>query len=383
MKLTANREKVLGYFREMYGEDRETVTIPEIQALAKRYKISQPQWLPRVSRGVYSLNVAGTNKKQLKKIKADPIPESATPIEAPVDNEPPVNVQLSQDELYNLDNYIHPSQPDYVSWGHAEDIRCILESGQYCPTYVTGPSGNGKTTMIMEEISKLGRGYVRINLNTDADEDDLLGSRTLTDGNVVFVDGPVTIAATLGIPLILDEIDAAHPNKIMCLMPILEGRPIYIKRGNKVVKPTPGFNIFATANTKGRGDSSGLHIGTNMQNEAFLERFAATFEQPYPDEKVELKIVNLKMKKYGYYDKEFAQNLIKWVSIIRTTYEEGAIDSLITTRRVAQICQLYSIFKDQRKVIELAVSRFDDSVKTAMIDLWDKMIPTTTGEENV
>ena len=369
MKLTANREKIIGYLRAMYGEDRETVTTGEIVAMAKKYKIPNPQWLPRVSRGVFSMRVAGTNKKVVKLVKEEPaVAEIATP--AQVDK-----ISVDTEELYNIKNYMHPAQPDYVSWGHAADIRTIIESGIFCPTYVTGPTGNGKTTMLMEEITRAGRGFVRVNLNKENDEDDLLGAKTLEDGNVVFVDGPVTIAATLGIPLILDEIDASDPNRILCLMPILEGRPIYIKRGNKIVRPAKGFNIFATANTKGRGDVTGLHIGTINQNEAFLERFAATFEQPYPDEKTERKIIFLKMKKYGYTDKEFAANLLKWVHIIRATYEEGGIDSLITTRRVEQICQLFAIFKDQKKAITYAINRFDDLVKSAMLDLWEKMVP--------
>lgn len=378
MKLSEKRAKILAYLRKEYGEV-DTVTSSQVRDMAEKYKIPFPQWLPRVSRGVYSMAVSGTNKRIVRKTKEIAI--EVPSIEAI--NESQEKIKLDHSELYNIENYRYTPSPDYVPWGHSEDIATIVASKMFCPTYVTGPTGNGKTTMLMEEIAKQGRGFVRVNLNKENDEDDLLGAKTLENGNVVFVDGPVTIAATLGIPLILDEIDAAEPNKILCLMPILEGRSIYIKRGNKIVKPTPGFNIFATGNTKGRGDDTGVHIGTSMQNEAFLERFSATFEQTYPDTRTEKQIILKKQKKFGYENIEFANRLLKWVTIIRKTYDEGGIDSLITTRRVEQICQLYSIFKNEDKAINFAISRFDSLVKSAMFDLWKKLDTNDKVEVNV
>jgi MoxR-like ATPase len=273
----------------------------------------------------------------------------------------------------NLDSLVPKLDGNYVPFGNYKDLERIIGSKQFYPTYISGPTGNGKSTSIEQICAKLHRPLIRVNLNKMTDEDQLIGSKTLVDGNVQIVEGPVMIAMRLGIPLLLDEIDAGGANTLLCLQPILEGKPFYFKLKNEMVYPATGFNIFATANTKGKGSDDGRYIGTNVLNEAFLERFAVTFNQEYPEAKVEIKIVQNLMKSFNCLDEEFASNLVKWAEAIRRTFDAGGVDETITTRRLVHIVRAFSIFKNQKKAIELCTNRFDDSTRLAFVDLFDKV----------
>lgn len=263
--------------------------------------------------------------------------------------------------------------PNYVSWGNHSDVDAIIKSRLFHPIYVTGPTGNGKSTMIEQICAKHKIPLIRVNLNSTDDEDKLIASKTLIDGNVVVEDGPVVIAMRKGIPILIDEIDAGSANLLMCLQGVLEGKPLYIKAKNEIVTPAPGFNVLATANTKGKGSDDGRYIGTNVLNEAFLERFAIVFEQDYPGSKVEAKIVTNLMKSHNCLDGEFTSVLIKWADAIRRTFEDGGVDETITTRRLVHIVKNFAIYRDKRKAVQLAVNRFDTHTKDAFLDLFDKI----------
>ena len=227
--------------------------------------------------------------------------------------------------------------------------------------------------MIEQICAKHKRPLIRINLNMMTDEEQLIGSKTLEDGNVEIVEGPVLIAMRNGTTLLLDEIDAGSANTLLCLQPILEGKPYYFKLKNEMIIPTPGFNVLATANTKGKGSDDGRYIGTNVLNEAFLERFAVTFEQEYPSAKVEVKIIKNLMESFQCVDEEFAETLVKWAEAIRRTFDDGGVDETITTRRMIHIVRAFAIFKDRKKAVELCCNRFDSATKVAFQDLFDKV----------
>ena len=273
----------------------------------------------------------------------------------------------------NVKSLVPSKDKNFVPFGNFKDLDSIISSGIFYPTYVYGPTGNGKSTMVEQICAKLKRALIRVNLNMMADEEQLIGSKTLVDGNVQIVEGPVLIAMRTGTTLLLDEIDAGAPNTLLCLQPILEGKPYYFKLKNEMIVPAPGFNIIATANTKGKGSDDGRYIGTNVLNEAFLERFAVTFEQQYPLASVETKIVLNLMEHYNCVNQEFANNLVKWANAIRKTFDDGGIDETITTRRLIHIVRAFSIFKNETKALELCCNRFDTVTKTAFIELFEKI----------
>jgi len=260
----------------------------------------------------------------------------------------------------------------FVPWGHFSTIKQIVKSGLFYPVFVTGLSGNGKTLMIEQIHADMKQELIRVNITIETDEDDLLGGFRLVNGETKFVPGPVIEAMERGCTLLLDECDLGS-NKLMALQPVLEGKGVYLKKVNKWVTPKDGFNVMATANTKGKGSEDGRFIGTNVLNEAFLERFAITIEQPYAAASVEKKIVLGSMQKYGAVDKEFADNLITWAEVIRKTFFDGGVDELISTRRLDHIVKAFAIFKDKMKAIELCVARFDDDTKESFMDLYTKV----------
>lgn len=269
---------------------------------------------------------------------------------------------------------IPPTDVTYVPFGIHKDVEKVIKSKIFYPTYIYGPTGNGKSTTVEQICAKQNRPIIRINLNSMTDEDQLIGTKTLIDGNVEIVEGPIVRAMRMGYVLLLDEIDAGNANTLLCLQPILEGKPFYFKLKNEMIIPAEGFNIFATANTKGKGSEDGRYIGTNILNEAFLERFAVTMVQDYPGQAVELKIILNVMTQFECLDTEFAENLVKWADTIRKSFDDGAIDENITTRRLIHIVKSFSIFKDKKKSVELCVNRFDESTRLAFIDLFDKII---------
>ena len=289
-------------------------------------------------------------------------------------------VEKSSPKIANKVSLIPQVDSNYVAFGNHRDVESIIQSKEFYPTYIAGPTGNGKSTMIEQICAKNKRDLIRINLNTMSDEEQLIGSKTLEDGNVTVVEGPVLIAMRTGSVLLLDEIDAGAANTLLCLQPILEGKPYYFKLKNEVITPASGFNVIATANTKGKGSDDGRYIGTNVLNEAFLERFAVTFEQEYPTRSVELKIINNLMQSYNCVDNEFAELLVKWAEAIRRTFDDGGLDETITTRRLVHVIKAFSIFKNQSKAIELCCNRFDQQTKESFIDLFSKL---QSGEEEV
>jgi MoxR-like ATPase len=314
-----------------------------------------PQWLmqDKVGRGLYA--IAGGNA--VRKI-----------VEVPQENE------IQKTHYVTEATVAAPVvDPAYVAWGNHTDLEKIISSRMFHPVYVTGPTGNGKSTMIEQICAKRKIPLIRVNLNATDDEDKLVASKTLIDGNVVVEDGPIIVAMRKGVPILIDEIDAGSANLLMCLQGILEGKPYYIKAKNEIVYPAQGFNIIATANTKGKGSDDGRYIGTNVLNEAFLERFAVVFEQDYPSAKIETKIVTNLMSKYDCLDGEFAGTLVKWADAIRRTFEDGGVDEVITTRRLVHIVKNFAIYRDKRKSVNLAVNRFDSMTKDAFLDLFDRV----------
>ena len=279
-----------------------------------------------------------------------------------------VNLVMGSD----IQNLVPSPFEGFVSWGHHSTIKQVVKSGMFYPIFVTGLSGNGKTLMIEQVHAELKKELIRVNITIETDEDDLLGGFRLVNGETKFVPGPVIEAMQRGCTLLLDECDLGS-NKLMCLQPVLEGKGVYLKKVNKWVTPKEGFNVMATANTKGKGSEDGRFIGTNILNEAFLERFAVTIEQPYASNTVEKKIVLGSMKKYGSVDEKFATNLVQWSEVIRKTFYDGGIDEVISTRRLDHIVKAFAIFKDKMKSIELCVARFDEDTKVSFLDLYTKI----------
>ena len=350
-----------------YG--RTEISRSEINDFVKSGEISNPSWLKNkkylVSRGVYSLPIAGNDF-------------SPTLTDVPlVPEEPkePVVAKAAFVVSSLIGNIVPDKDPVFVPWGYFKDIKKIVSSKAFYPIFVTGLSGNGKTMNVSQACAAANRECIRVNITIETDEDDLLGGYRLQDGQTVWQDGPVIEAMKRGALLLLDEIDLAS-NKIMCLQPILEGNGVFLKKINQFVKPAKGFNVIATANTKGQGSDDGKFIGTNILNEAFLERFPITIEQAYPTNKIEEKILLNVMsdkKLTSTVDSEFASSLVTWADIIRKTYYEGGVDELISTRRLVHIVEAFSIFKNKMKAIEMCTNRFDLDTKTSFLDLYTKI----------
>ena len=269
-------------------------------------------------------------------------------------------------------NLIPEKDDTFVKFGNFNDIKKIIQSHLFYPTFVTGLSGNGKTLSVEQACAQLGRELIRVNITIETDEDDLIGGFRLVDGNTAWHNGPVIDALERGAVLLLDEIDLAS-NKILCLQSILEGKGVFLKKIGKHVMPAPGFQIFATANTKGKGSDDGRFIGTNILNEAFLERFPVTFEQEYPSASIETKILEGNSSDLGVEDPDFCKHLVDWAGIIRKTFYDGGIDEIISTRRLVHIIRAYSIFGDKAKAIQVCLNRFDDETKQSFMELYDKV----------
>ena len=355
-ELNEKQKSVVEILYKTYNS--ETVTRTQINNLVADKKISNPNWLKtdkyKVSRGLYKL------------------PLSAD--EVVIDND---EVEKSTSQAAYVvssltDNVVPQKDKDFVSFGNFADVKNVITSKKFYPIFITGLSGNGKTLAVTQACAVTKREMIRVNITIETDEDDLLGGYRLKDGQTIWQNGPVIEAMERGAVLLLDEIDLAS-NKIMCLQPILEGSGIYVKKINKFVKPKFGFNVIATANTKGQGSDDGKFIGTNVLNEAFLERFPVTFEQEYPAAKTEQKIVATKLKSAGKADEKFATNLVTWADVIRKTYKDGGVDEIISTRRLVHIAEAYSIFKSKMKAIEVCTNRFDNDTKTSFVDLYTKV----------
>ena len=326
---------------------------------------------PKVKRGVYNLSAVVTPLNPNANVT--PMPQAAPVASAPAPVTPVGKVQsTSSDEVY-----IPEKEPTFVQWGHFSDLKKVVSSKMFYPTYIAGLSGNGKTFMVEQVCARLNREFVRVQITPETDEDDLIGGFRLINGETVFAKGPVIKAMEAGAILLIDEIDRGS-NKLMCLQGVLEGKPVLIKKTGEVVSPAPGFNILATANTKGKGDDAGRFISATIIDEAFLERFTVTIEQPYPTAVTEKKIVMNHMSKFGAIDEEFADMMIKWSVAIRKTFEDGGVDEIVSTRRLCHIAQTFSIFNNRKKAIEMCVNRFDEDTRSAFIDLYEKI---DAGEE--
>ena len=310
---------------------------------------------PTVRRGVY--NLESMMPKSARPAKA--VPEMVKGVES-----------VSNDEVFVPD-----FDPTFVPWGNFAEIVKVLKSGMFYPTFVSGLSGNGKTFQIEQACAKLNREYVRVQISPETDEDDLIGGFRLIKGETVFQKGPVIKAMEAGAVLMIDEIDRGT-NKIMCLQGVLEGKPVLIKKTGEVVEPKDGFNVIATANTKGKGSEDGRYSGATVIDDAFLERFTITLEQTFPTIATEEKIVMKHMSKFEAVDEEFAKLLVGWADAIRKTFYDEGIDEVISTRRLCHIVQTFSIFGKRDKAIALCVNRFDDDTKEAFIDLYEKVDAT-------
>ena len=355
---TSQKEQVSVLYKH-YKSD--TLTRAEINSLVSKKKLKNPSWLKtdkyKVDRGTYKLPLEGeaTENEQL--------------MEAPVET---TKTEAAYVVSSLVGNIVPKKDPIFVSFGNYPDVKQIIKSSQFYPVFITGLSGNGKTMGVTQACAELKKELIRVNITIETDEDDLLGGYRLKDGQTVWQNGPVIEAMERGAVLLLDEVDLAS-NKIMCLQPILEGSGVFVKKINKFVKPKDGFNVIATANTKGQGSEDGKFIGTNVLNEAFLERFPITFEQSYPTMKIEKKILTNTLKAAGKTDDQFIDKLTTWADVIRKTYFDGGVDEIISTRRLVHITQAFGIFDNKMKAIQMCTNRFDDDTKNSFVELYTKV----------
>jgi len=363
MSLTVKKQEFVDAAVAVYGIGA-VLNRKQILEVAEKNSLGNPRWFRKNEYKV------GYNQYQLPngEEKNEVVSEVQIDASTITQDNMSVNLVMSSD----IENLIPSKFEGFVPWGHTSTIKQIVKSGLFYPIFVTGLSGNGKTLMIEQIHAEMKRELIRVNITIETDEDDLLGGFRLVNGETKFVPGPVIEAMERGCTLLLDECDLGS-NKLMCLQPVLEGKGVYLKKVNKWVTPKNGFNVMATANTKGKGSDDGMFIGTNVLNEAFLERFAVTLEQPYPSVAIEKKIVVNSMKKYGAVDEKFADNLITWADVIRKTFYDGGIDEVISTRRLDHIAKAFAIFKDKSKSIDLCVARFDEDTKVSFLDLYGKI----------
>jgi MoxR-like ATPase len=367
MSLNRNQKSFVTAAEDIFGVNA-VLSRDDIQRVVEEKNISFPYWLVtkseyRAERGQYQLPNIGTKPKVQE-------PEFEIALAAQV-------LEFKQPKLIDDSDVSIPAKyPDYVPFGFYKDLTNIIKSGDFYPVFVTGLSGNGKTLMVEQVCATLNRECIRVNISIETDESDLLGGPTLVNGNVVNRDGPVITAMKRGAILLIDEVDRGS-NKLMCLQGILEGKPYYNKKNGEMVYPKDGFNVIATANTKGRGSEEGRYL-SQILDDAFLERFPITVEQEYPDAKTEKKILLPLID-----DKEFVDHLVQWADIVRQSFDQGAVDEIISTRRLVHIAKAFKIFGDRMKAIELCVSRFDAETKTAFLDLYSKVDAKATPESAV
>ena len=368
MSLTEKKRSFLEILKSEHGN--ATITRDELKEfLARHTELNWPSWLTadkdlRAGRGEFTIpyHWLGDDNQSSSPMEKVDLPEiSQESVKGVVTTQPDYEI-----------SFIPSVDKQYVAWGNHRTVEKIVKSKLFYPLFVTGLSGNGKTFMVEQICAKLKREMVRVNITIETDEDDLLGGFRLVDGETIFHKGPVVDAMERGAVLLLDEVDLAS-NKILALQPVLEGKGVYLKKINQWIEPADGFTIIATANTKGKGSESGAFIGTNILNEAFLERFAVTIEQEYPAVATEQKILNKVFTSLGVDDSEFAKKLVDWADIVRKTFYDGGIDEVISTRRLVHIAKAFSIFEDRSHAIDLCINRFDDETKEVFKDLYTKI----------
>jgi len=361
VKLTPRKKLFVEAASEMFGAGA-TLSKAQTKEVAAKASIPFPTWFRKsCSVGYNAYKLPG--ETILAPVVA-PIPES-------------INTTVNLVASSSIDNLVPTGFEGFVEWGHFSTLTKIIKSKLFYPVFITGLSGNGKTLMVEQIHAKFKKELIRVNITIETDEDDLLGGFRLINGETKFVPGPVIEAMERGCTLLLDECDLGS-NKLLALQPVLEGKGVYLKKVNKWITPKDGFNVIATANTKGKGSEDGRFIGTNILNEAFLERFAITIEQPYPAAAIEKKIVMGSIRKYCSSDTDvdldgFATNLVTWSEVIRKTFFDGGVDELISTRRLDHIVKAFAIFGDKMKSIELCVARFDEDTKASFMDLYTKI----------
>ena len=365
MSLSPAKKRFVDLASAEYGEG-DVLSKSDVKNVREKNNLGWPSWFVRspyrIGKGEFKLPVEGETVTPVKPLKMK------VPAVKKVEE-----VEESIVAYHNpTENLVPSKDPLYVPFGNYNDVYSIIKSGRYYPAFVTGLSGNGKTFMIEQACAKAKREFFRVNITVETDEDDLLGHYALIDGNTVWQDGPVVKAMERGAILLLDEIDLAS-SKIMCLQPVLEGKGVFLKKVNRFVTPSIGFNVLATANTKGKGSEDGRFIGTNILNEAFLERFPITVEQEYPSISVEKKILDKIFKSLDIESGDFSEKLVTWADIIRKTFYEGGIDEIIATRRLVHIANAYAIFGDRKKAIQMCINRFDEDTKTSFLDLYSKV----------
>ena len=362
------------------------LTIDQLKDVASTFGMKYaPQWIVKnpvnkVGKGLFKLPALG----EVVSVHASRLVQAAEQYEPAPKTQKIENTETKTEAAYVVSsltgNIVPEKDPNFVTFGDYSSVKSIIASKKFYPIFITGLSGNGKTLGVTQACAEKKREMIRVNITIETDEDDLLGGYRLRDGQTVWQNGPVIEAMERGAVLLLDEIDLAS-NKIMCLQPILEGNGVFVKKINKFVKPALGFTVVATANTKGKGSEDGQFIGTNVLNEAFLERFPITFEQKYPSVKIETKIISKMLETENAKDDEYATNLVNWADIIRKTYTEGGVDEIISTRRLVHIAKAYSIFRNKLKAVEVCTNRFDDDTKQSFIDLYTKIDSGVNPEE--
>ena len=364
--LNAKQQEYVDHAKKMFG--KTTLSVAELKKANSKFGCKYaPQWLIKnkdykVGKSLFKLPVEGDV------VKNETPNKEAEKILTPVETKKEAAYIVSS----LTGNIVPKKDPIFVSFGNYPDIKSIVKSNRFYPVFITGLSGNGKTMGVTQACAEAKRELIRVNITIETDEDDLLGGYRLKDGQTVWQNGPVIEAMERGAILLLDEVDLAS-NKIMCLQPILEGSGVFVKKINKFVKPAQGFNVIATANTKGQGSDDGKFIGTNVLNEAFLERFPVTFEQKYPSVAIEKKILNNTLKASGKSDVKFVDKLTTWADVIRKTYFDGGVDEIISTRRLVHITQAYAIFDNKMKAIKMCTNRFDDDTKNSFVELYTKV----------
>jgi len=376
--LKANQTKFLEAMTSIYGKNA-IVTMAGIKDVADghKFKRNDYRWLTReehrADRGKYRLPdlTSTSNTENLAAMAADIVP---------IRRETPVVTKKFDPNAISEHDYAQVPEKDkhYVPFGEFKMIEKIVSSGMFFPVFISGHSGNGKTFMVEQVCAKVKRPMIRVQMSRETDEDDLIGGFRLIDGETKFMKGPVLRAMELGALLLIDEADRADPGKAMCLQGILEGKPYYMKKTGEIVHATHGFNVIVTANTKGRGSDDGRYVAATMLDDAWLERFPITIEQEYPTAAIEKRILTnyLSDDTITEDDKAFIEHLVVWSEIIRKTFTEGAIDELISTRRLVHIAHTFRMIGDRMKAIRLCINRFDEETKTAFLDLYAKVDPT-------
>ena len=355
--LTTNQ--LTGYLSENYGND---INAENVRSACDHFGVTYATATKRlrdfyVKRGTWNLTVQEKLEQQYQAPAAAPAVMEAV-----------------------QQNLVPAKDENYVPFGNFSDVKKVIQSRLFYPAFITGLSGNGKTFSVEQACAALNRELIRVNITIETDEDDLIGGFRLVNGETVWHNGPVIEALERGAVLLLDEVDLAS-NKILCLQSVLEGKGVFLKKTGRYVQPAPGFNVIATANTKGKGSDDGRFIGTNVLNEAFLERFAMTFEQEYPTVAVETKILEKVSASLGVSDQDFCVNLANWADIIRKTFKDGGIDEVISTRRLVHIMRAFAIWGDRMKAIKVCVNRFDDETKQSFVELYDKIDADIQTEE--